>query len=377
MRSHFRWALFFLVLAGLTGCGGQKGAKLQMSVIPPDKVLFQNGSDLLDKSRFTEARLMFQTLVRTYPGSELEADAYLKWGDSYYDEGGTENLLLAEDQYKNFIIFFPTNPKAADAQMKIIAIRMREMNAPDRDIQNARAAQVEINKFLQMFPQSDYVPVAKQYMDLVQENLALHSMLIGDFNVKIGALGGAITRYREITEQFPRFSKMDEAEYKLAEALEKVGNNDEAAKYLNAIAVGYPFSKHYEDAKAGLSKLGKAVPGVDAQLAAEHQSLLKAPEPFTPLKPLIDFAEAIGFKGQPDRYDQAQKIVAANKAQAAAAANAAAAGKPGDVLINATIEKSADGKPAAKSNEPPKKDDKKQDDKKKDEQKPGDNPVKK
>jgi len=350
------------------GCHGQKGAKLQTSVIPPDKTLFQNGSDLLEKSRFTEARLMFQTLVRTYPGSDLEAEAYLKWGDSYYNEGGTENMLLAEDQYKNFIIFFPTNPKAADAQMKVIAIRMREMNAPDRDQHNAEAAQVEINRFLQMFPQSDYVPVAKQYLDLVEESLAAHSMGIGDFYAGHGSLGGAIMRYREVTEQFPRFSKLDEANFKLAQLLEKVGDKEDAAKYLGAIAVGYPFSRYYADAKSELEKLGKPVPSVNDQLSAAHQALVHPPEGFNPLRPFVDFVEAMGFKGPPDRYDQAQKIVAANKAQAAAVAASAAGSKPGDVLINATIEKGPDGKAVVKPNAPDKKDDKKQEVKKKDDQ---------
>lgn len=350
MRFFSRLAVPLIILGALAGCHGQKGAKLQTSVIPPDKTLFQNGSDLLEKSRFTEARLMFQTLVRTYPGSDLEAEAYLKWGDSYYNEGGTENMLLAEDQYKNFIIFFPTSPKAADAQMKIIAIRMREMNAPDRDQHNAEAARAEITRFLQMFPQSDYAPVAKQYLDLVEESLAVHFMDIGDFNARIGAYGGAITRYREVTEQFPHFSKLDEANFKLAQLLEKVGNKEDAAKYLDAIAVGYPFSKYYVGAKSELEKMGKTVPSADDQLSAQHQALLKAPEGFSPLRPFIDFAEAIGFKGPPDRYDQAQKIVAANKAQAAAAAASAAGTKPGDVLINATIEKGPDGKAVVKPN---------------------------
>jgi outer membrane assembly lipoprotein YfiO len=361
MRFYSGLAILLLALGGLVGCHGQKGAKLQTSVIPPDKTLFQNGSDLLEKSRFTEARLMFQTLVRTYPGSDLEADAYLKWGDSYYNEGGTENMLMAEDQYKNFIIFFPTNPKAADAQMKIISIRMREMNAPDRDQHNAQAAQVEINRFLQMFPQSDYVPVAKQYLDLVNESLAAHSMDIGDFYAGRGSFGGAIMRYREVTEQFPHFSKLDEADFKLAQLLEKVGDKEHAAKYLGAIAVGYPFSKYYADAKSELEKMGKTVPTVDDQLASQHQALVKAPEGFSPLRPFIDFAEALGFKGPPDRYDQAQKIVAASKAQAAAAAASAAGTKPGDVLINATIEKGPDGKAVVKPNAADKKDDKKQD----------------
>jgi hypothetical protein len=186
-------------------------------------------------------------------------------------------------------------------------------------------------------------------------------MDIGDFYAGRGSFGGAIMRYREVTEQFPHFSKLDEADFKLAQLLEKVGDKEHAAKYLGAIAVGYPFSKYYADAKSELEKMGKTVPTVDDQLASQHQALVKAPEGFSPLRPFIDFAEALGFKGPPDRYDQAQKIVAASKAQAAAAAASAAGTKPGDVLINATIEKGPDGKAVVKPNAADKKDDKKQD----------------
>ncbi len=377
MRFYSGLAVLLLALGGLVGCHGQKGAKLQTSVIPPDKTLFQNGSDLLEKSRFTEARLLFQTLVRTYPGSDLEADAYLKWGDSYYNEGGTENMLMAEDQYKNFIIFFPTNPKAADAQMKIIAIRMREMNAPDRDQHNAQAAQVEINRFLQMFPQSDYVPVAKQYLDLVNESLAVHSMDIGDFYAGRGSFGGAITRYREVTEQFPHFSRLDEANFKLAQLLERVGNKEDAAKYLDAVAVGYPFSKYYADAKSELENWGRRFPRSTINCLRSIRRWSRRRRGSLRCDPSSISRKRSDSREPPDRYDQAQKIVAANKAQAAAAAASAAGTKPGDVLINATIEKGPDGKAVVKPNAADKKDDKKQDVIKKDDQKQDDKPIKK
>src|SRR5207247_11451362 len=100
--------VFLLVLLGTWGCG-QKGAKLQKSVVPPDKTLFETGQEYAQKSQFIKARLAFQTLINTYPDSELSAESYLAICDSFYKESGTVNFLRAEDQYKYFIIFFPVH----------------------------------------------------------------------------------------------------------------------------------------------------------------------------------------------------------------------------------------------------------------------------
>jgi outer membrane assembly lipoprotein YfiO len=360
MRHLFRWAVITLVLAGLAGCGGQKGAKLQKSVIPADKTLFQNGNEFMSKSQYTQARLAYQTLIRTYPGSELEPEAYFAMGDSFYKEGGTENLLMAEDQYRNFIIFFPTHAKAQDAQLKIISILMRQMRAPDRDQKETVRAEAEILKFLTMFPNSDYVPIARQYLDEARESLAMSDLMVGDYYAGKGSYLGSTSRYREITEKYPRFSRMDEVDWKLAQSLVKTENAEEAAKFLGRIVAGYPFSRFFDAAKAQLEKMGKALPTVDPALAALNQSLVKPDEPFTPLKPLLDFATAIGFRGPPDRFEAARKDVAARKAEAEAIAAAARAGaKPGDVVITGVIEKDANGKAVAKPNATATKTDKK------------------
>ncbi|MBP1599413.1 MAG: outer rane assembly lipoprotein YfiO [Acidobacteria bacterium] len=380
MQRYLKFVLTITTLAGLiagvSGCGGSKGAKLQSSVIPPDKTLFQNGQEFLDKSQYINARLAFQTLIRTYPGSEFEAEAYLATGDSFYQEGGTENLLMAEDQYRNFIIFFPTHLKAPDAQMKIISILMRQMNSPDRDQGYARRAEVEIEKYLMLFPDNDYTPIVKQWRDqVVRESLAMSDFGIGEFYAGRGNPWGAVSRFEEIIEKYPQFSRMDEAYFRAAQTLELMQAPEmveKAAAYLNRIVEGYPFSRYYEDAKAELTRLGKPIPEVNTALAAQHESYLKKPEPFNPLQPLISFAEAIGFKGPPDRFKEAQRTVAETRAQAEAAAAQPplpAGAKPGDVLINATIEKGPDGKAVVKPNgtlpATDKKDEKKQDDPKK------------
>jgi len=94
--------------------------------------------------------------------------------------------------------------------------------------------------------------------------------------------------------------------------------------------------------------MGKPVPEVDTNIAALNQSYLKPSTPFSPLTPFIQFAEAIGFIGPPDRYQAAKKTLEEKRAEAAtaqAAAEKAALEKAGsDILIQTKIEQDASGK---------------------------------
>jgi outer membrane assembly lipoprotein YfiO len=324
------------LLLAAWGCG-PKGARLQKSVVPPDQTLFNTGSEYLHKSQFIKARLAFQTLINTYPDSELNADAYFGIADSFYDEGGTENLLQAEDQYKNFIVFFPAHPKSADAQMKIISANWKLMHAPGRDQQYTYKVESNIKKFLQDYPDSDYAPIARQYLKDVQERLAQSDYGVGRFYAERGNYAGAQSRFEEITEKYPYYSAIDETYFELAEALEKSMKPDDAAKYYSKIVTGYPFSKYSDEAKAKLAELKKPIPEVDEMLAAQNKANMKPAESFTPLKPLIMFSEAIGIKGEADRYKLAKETVEAHKAEAASAL-AAKEKEPEQPLGTATIE---------------------------------------
>src|SRR5258705_8083499 len=85
----------------------------------PDKVLFDRAMDAMKHNRFDVARMTLQTLINTYPDSEFIARAKLAVGDSWYAEGGTAALAQAEQEYRDFKIFFPNLKKDAEAQMKI------------------------------------------------------------------------------------------------------------------------------------------------------------------------------------------------------------------------------------------------------------------
>ena len=344
MKFRIRSIFLCAVLIFAWGCG-QKSAKLQKSVVPPDKTLFETGSDYLNRSQYIKARLAFQNLIMTYPDSEMAAEAHFAIGDSFYEEGGTENLLQAENQFKDFIVFFPAHPKAPDALMKVISVNMRSMGAPDRDQHYAYKALQVIRSFLQQFPDNDFVPIVKQYESDVEESLARGDYGVGKFYQERGNLAGAKGRYKDIVDSYPDYTDIAEIYYLMGDILEKTNNPDEATIYYGKVISEYPFSKRSEESKTKLTALGKSVPLVNTKLAAQNEAKIKPAEGFSPLKPFIDFGKALGFVAPPDRYKEAKEIIMAEKAKVAeeAGKQAEAEAPAEDIQIETVIRKSATG----------------------------------
>ena len=252
MRNPIRAAVLCAILLLSWGCG-QKSARLQKSVVPPDKTLYETGADFLKRGQYIKARLAFQNLMMTYPDSEMAPEAHFAMGDSYYEEGGTENFLQAENQFKDFIVFYPAHPKAADAQLKNISINMRMMGSPDRDQHNAYKALDGIKIFLQQFPDSDFVPIVKKYKADVEENLAMGDLGVGRFYEERGNLAGARGRYKEILEHYPEYSDLAEVLFRMATVLDSSKNPEEAAIYYSKVSSEHCFCKMSEEARLSLA----------------------------------------------------------------------------------------------------------------------------
>ncbi len=303
MRYPFReWGLVLVVF--VCACGGQKSAGLQESAEAPDKILYENGAQFLAKNHFIKARLSFQTLINTYPDSEYTPKAFLSIADSFYEEGGRPNLMQAEAQYKDFIIFYPTHESADDAQMKIAAISVRLMKPHDRDPTYARKAEIELKEFLKSYSNSELAPAGREFLREVQETLAMGTHKVGDFYFSRGSYTASESRYKEVLEKYPDYSELDETLFRLAEALETLGHIEEASVYYVQIAREYPFSPHFESAKEKLILLEKPVPPVD-QIAAARREANRRIDDFSFFDPIRNFMEV--FTRGEDPYDVAKR----------------------------------------------------------------------
>ncbi len=269
----------------------------------PDKELFDKAMVALQKNHFDIARLDLQTLLNTYPDSQFQMRAKLAIGDSWYKEGGTAALTQAEQEYKDFITFFPNQPEAAEAQMKVANIYFREMDRPDRDYEKAVRAQDEYRNMIQQFPQSSLVPEAKQKLREVQEVLATRESNIAQYYDSHQNWGAAIARYQTVADTYPLYSHMDDVLLGLGDAyaaqarqvasptyarmpegprthLEKI-YKDQAAAYYDRLVTVYPAAPHVEDAKDRLTTLGYPIPKPTAQQLAASEALENSRTPYT------------------------------------------------------------------------------------------------
>jgi outer membrane protein assembly factor BamD len=233
----------------------------------PDKVLFDTSIDDIEHGRYERARLTLQTMMNTYDTSEFMAKAKLAYADSWYREGGAHGLAQAEADYKDFILFYPHMEEAAEAQFKICNMQFQQMDKPDRDTTHARLAEGECKDVLQKYPNSKFAPDAAQKVRQAQEVLAEGEFKVGVTYHKRGGNGyfSAENRFRSVVDQYPLYSKADEALWQLADVYRMLGDkyeNKQADAYAK-IVKDYPLSIHADEAKAMLEAMHRTVPEAD------------------------------------------------------------------------------------------------------------------
>jgi outer membrane protein assembly factor BamD len=255
-------------LFGLLGGGGDdKYADLTgTAVAGRDRVLFEEATKEVRKGHYDTGRLLFANIINTYPDSAFLALAKLAIADSFFLEGTTSSLIQAAQAYQDWLTFFPTDPLADDASLKVAEAEMRQMGLSDRDISHARKAEMRLKVLLQTYPKSPLRATVEDRLREVQENLAMHNLLIARFynDVKFktgkGGLKGSQSRLKEIVDKYPCFSFNDEVFYRLGATYQAEEEPDEAAKYYQKLVQEYPESEFNEKAREQLNIIGAPIP---------------------------------------------------------------------------------------------------------------------
>jgi outer membrane protein assembly factor BamD len=251
---------------GLFGGGGDdKYAELTGAPAPGrDRVLFEEAAKEVRKGHHDTGRLLFSTIINTYPDSPFLPLAKLAIADSFYLEGTTSALIQASQAYQDWLTFFPTDPLADDAMLKVAEAEMRQMGLSDRDITHARKAEQRLKALLQQYPQTKLPPLESRLQE-VQES-AMHNLAIAryywdvKYKTQKGGLKGSQSRLKEIVEKYPCFSYNDEVLYRLGSTYQAEEEPDEAAKYYQQLVRDYPESDFNEKAREQLSIIGSPIP---------------------------------------------------------------------------------------------------------------------
>ncbi len=271
---------------GIFGGGGNDEYEELIGTVTPgrDRELFIVATREVRKSNYDVGRLLFQTIISTYPDSPYLPMAKLAVADSFYLEGGSSSLIQAGAGYQDWLTFFPTHPLADRVLLKIAESEMRQIGLPDRDISRAKKAEQRLRALIQQYPKTVLLPEVQIRLKEVQDNLGLHDLIVGNYyykqsvDYKKGGLKGAQNRYLEILDNYPGFSFMDEVLYKIAVTYQIEEETDQAAKYYQQIVRDYPNSDYFEKSKEQLELIGAKVPEPNPEktyiLPAEKKSFI-------------------------------------------------------------------------------------------------------
>lgn len=257
MIRFFRPPAVVLLTILAAGCGSQR------SQVPPasaqaDQFLFDRGNEQFKQKKWLQAREYFRQIVDNYPQSPYRPDAKLAVGDSYIGEHTTESLVLAVNEFREFLTFYPTSPRADYAQYRLAWALAEQMLAAERDQTNTREAVKEAQVFLDRYPNSPILPEARALYRKAKDRLSEASYRVGLFYFRSRWYAGAVDRFREVLRTDPEYTGRDAVYFHLAESLLKLNteaSKAEALPYFERLLKEFERSSYLQDARRRVEEL--------------------------------------------------------------------------------------------------------------------------
>ena len=248
-----------LMLAALAaGCASSGRSSVPAGTPEPDKYLFERGTAALNDKKWLVAREFFKQVTETYTQSPYRPDSKLGIGDTYLGEGTSESLVLAINEFREFLTFYPTNRRADYAQYKLALGHFRQMRAPQRDQTETREAVKELTAFIDRYPNSSLMPEVRTKLREAKDRLDESDYLVGYFYFRQRWYPGAIDRFKTLLKEDPEYSGRDAVYFYLAEALVKMKQEAEALPYFEKLQQEFEKSQFLPDTHKRIAEL-KAV----------------------------------------------------------------------------------------------------------------------
>jgi outer membrane protein assembly factor BamD len=227
-----------------------------------DQVIWEAGQKAFDKKQWDNARQHFRRIIDGFPSSEYGPPARIALADTYFQEGGTGNYILAVGAYREFLTLYPSHPRSDYAQYQAAESFYQQRNGPDRDQTPTLKALDEFQRLVDVYPNSPHAEKGRERIMELRQILARAEFNAGYFYQRTRqACRAAIARYEGILNDYPDYKRLDDVLLRLAECLDMSGRGAEAQPHLARLLSEYPESEHLEAAKELMAELAtRALP---------------------------------------------------------------------------------------------------------------------
>jgi outer membrane protein assembly factor BamD len=221
-----------LALAALYGCGGKSNVVEDQG----PELLYQRGYQAMEASNYAGAIEFFTTLEARYPFSPETRQAQLDLIYLYYRSQQPELAIDAAEEferenptharidyclYMKGLVYFDQAPNIIEKVLRVdLSLR------PPKDTLRSFSAFQEL---IRRFPDSEYVPDARQRMVYLRNRLADYENHVADYYLRRGAYVAAINRAKYALEHYPGAPQLEKTLQILVTAYDRLGMKDLAA----------------------------------------------------------------------------------------------------------------------------------------------------
>jgi outer membrane protein assembly factor BamD len=221
--------------------------------VAPATKLYEDGERLLFQEKYPAARDQFSWLVERHPESDLAPVARFLIGETYFR---SKDFEKAAPEFETFVTLFPSNQIADLGQYRLARSYFDQMPTVERDQKLTSQALTEFQKLIRLYPESRYAPDSIVKIEACRLRLAQKELWIAAFYVRQGKYESALPRFETVLKDYGRTPAVPEALFQKADALTRLGRNDEAATVLKRLVDEFPASEWSRRARERQSARG-------------------------------------------------------------------------------------------------------------------------
>jgi len=162
--------------------------------------LIAEGSESYENENYQNAIKSFTDLKDWYPFSKYAVIAELKIADAHYHLEEYEEAVFAYEEFENL---HPRNEKTPYAVYQIAKCHFNRVDTVDRDQTSARKALDTYNRLIKYYPDSAYIPEAKEEKNECIKSLAGNELYVALFYYKTEHYKGALHRFKAVITDYP------------------------------------------------------------------------------------------------------------------------------------------------------------------------------
>ena len=234
----------FMLLLLVSSCSSNEEMPDERLV---EKELYDQAQTRLKNGSFSTAILSLEALESRFPFGRYAEQAQAELIYAYYmnsqfeaSQSASERFINLHPRHSHTGYAFYMKGLAAFTDDSGLFSRYFQSDLAKREVVMAQTSFGELSEFISRYPESKYVPHAKQRMIYLRNLLAEHEIYVADFYMKRGAYLAAIGRAKYVIENLPNTPQTPFALSILVEAYEILEYEELRKTSLEILNANYP-----------------------------------------------------------------------------------------------------------------------------------------